>query len=274
MTSATANSILGVTDLFCTWQRSDNTMQAILLPKPNDIIFNPNAKTINITERSKLGVLVLAGRVLDETLPEFELTWGVRTLTLLAMQHGYAFGTPAETPVTGTITTIMVTKGSYEASIAGYEGFGVAVDAVSTGSYENPNSPGVIVSLIQQPFATFNSSTAGSFAVGANFALKFSADLVGTITTAKQVTINVPNLVGSGISLMDEAFTNFAFTYNQILVDRSIIQTTYPSVSLKRDGGTIDAKQDTKLIYSVLDSSGGCSVPLITYLGKAQSRKC
>lgn len=274
MTSATANSIQGITDIFFTWQRSDNTTQAIIVPKPNDTVYNPNAATVDIKERNKLGVSVLAERILDETLPEFELTWGVRTLTLLAMQYGYAFGNPLETPVTEVINTTLVTQSTYVASESGYEGYGVAKDAESTGSYEDPNAPGVIVSLTQQPFDTFNPATSGSFAIGENFAQKFSNDLVGSIVTAKMVTISVPNVVGSGISLVDEAFTNFSLTYNQILVDRSIIQTTYPSVVQKADAVSIDAKQETKITYSVTDSSGGCSVPKVTYLGRAQKRRC
>lgn len=270
----TSQTIQGITDVFFTWQRSNGTNQVIIVPKPNNVTYNPNTTLVPTRERNKLGVSVLLGQITDETTPEIEITWGIKTLTLLAMQYGYAFGTPATTPVTQIINTAIVTQSTYIASESGFEGFGVALDAVSTGSYESPSAPGVIIPLTQQPFATFNPAIPGSFAIGANFAQKYSDDLVGTVSTAKTVTISVPNFIGSGLSLIDEPFTNFALTYNRITSDRTILQTTYDSVVQKADAVSIDAGQETSITYSIVDTSGGCNVPKVQAIGVAQKRRC
>jgi len=271
MTTAVDNGIRGLTDSSIKWRKSDGTSQLVVMPTAVGFVYDPKYKLEDIFKRNKLGVKVLAQRLLDESVPEVELDFGQKTLAVLSAQTGYAFASVTDAnnldPVK-FLDTRLITQSVYPAAAAGYEGKGVVVDAVSDGSYEV--TPGQSVPLTQVPFASFATASVASFAVGADNARSFTSDLIGQV-----VTIETPNHLASVIKLVEQDFRVFELRFNQILVDRTILAWHFPSVNTKLDtAGKVDDKAAVKLAFSINDDGSGCGVPSVTYLGVAQKRRC
>lgn len=271
MVTAVDNGIRGLTDSSIKWLKSDGSSQLVVMPTAVGFVYDPKYKLEDIFKRNKLGVRVLAQRLLDESLPEIELDFGQKTLAVLAAQTGYAFASVADAnnldPVK-FLDTRLITQSSYPAAAIGYEGKGVVVDAVTDGSYET--SPGQSVPLTQVPFASFSDSATASFAIGVDNARKFTTDLIG-----QTVTLETPNHLATVIKLIESDFTQFEIRFNQILVDRTILAWHFPSVTTKLDAaGKIDDKAAVKLTFTINDDGSGCGVPSCSYIGSAQKRKC
>ena len=271
MTTAVDNGIRGLTDSSLKWHTIDGSSQLVLMPTAVGFVYDPKYKLEDIFKRNKLGVRVLAQRLLDESVPEIELDFGQKTLSVLAAQTGYAFASVADAdnldPVK-FLDTRLITQSIYPAAAMGYEGKGIVIDAVTDGSYEV--SPGQSAPLTQVPFASFSGSATASFSVGADNARKFTTDLIG-----QTVTIETPNHLATVIKLVEQDFTQFELRFNQILVDRSILAWHFPSVTTKLDAaGKIDDKAAVKLSFTINDDGSGCGVPSVTYLGSAQKRRC
>jgi hypothetical protein len=110
-----------------------------------------------------------------EYKPTLNVTYSGTSLQRAAFQQGY------NTRRLTTKVTLPITQqalsGAYPPVPVGKRGFAVTVDTVTSGWTQDPETGGSII-LTQQPFATFNPATPNSFAIGGNFARKYSTDLV------------------------------------------------------------------------------------------------
>jgi len=270
MTTAVENGIRGLTDSSLKWLKTDGSSQLVVMPTANAFVYDPKYKLEDIFKRNKLGVRVLAQRLLDEAQPEIEFTFGQKTLSVLAMQLGYALDSVASADNTDpakVIDTKLITQGTYPAAATGTEGKGVVADAVTDASYEM--SPGLNVPLTQVPFASFSSSATASFSIGADNAKKFTSDLIGSV-----VTTETPLPLATALKIVEVDFTVFELRFNQILVDRTILAWHFPSATVKLDASKVDDKAEAKITYTINDDGSGCGVPSVTYLGSAQRRRC
>lgn len=267
MAVETLNGLLGLTDSSLAWKKPDGSRLLIVLPTSAGFVYNSGIEYEDILKNSKLGQRVLAQRRIAQALATVNLRFGVKSLSVLALQLGLAW--EEETSVaTKIIDTLLVKQGSYPAAASGYEGYGISADPTAADASYAP-SPGRNVKLTRQDYGSFNAATPETFAVGANGARLFSDDLIGY-----EVSIEIPTTLATALKIAETDFTQFELRLNQILRDRSIISWYWSAVETKLDEGEVSDEGEAEITFSVVDDGTGCGIPDVTYLGQAQKRKC
>lgn len=162
------NGIFNITEL--------DTNRVLIMPRPATFTFENGLGGNNeITEVDGQGYITKVANSFSERKPTMSMSFSGRNLDLTALQLNQKTQTIAldlRFPY-----RMQVRRATYAASIAGKLGFGLVEDADTRGSYHDPDTGETIV-LTQQPYATFNTATPKSFAIGANFERLFSDDLV------------------------------------------------------------------------------------------------
>lgn len=245
-----------------------------MIPVPNTASFtyNANIEVVEVPTNTVTGVTVVARLIESAAKPELTISLPV---TPIAM--AMAFNAEWEN-VTGR--TIHITKqqtltsNTIPAATTGAEGFGIAANAVSQGSYIDPTDPTTVVELVQDTdFATFDPAVDnGKFAVGANGIIKIADDVVALKPMAQfriPVSLNVRELGES-------PFDTFKVEAKLILVDLSIIKLTFPALQVKPDSRSFDPKSgNVELVLLSINGGSSCNYnPIVEYLGNAQLINC
>lgn len=246
----------------------------IVIPMPNTATFsyNANIEVVEVPTNTVTGVTVIARLIESMAKPEVSISLPTSPIAM-----AMAFNSEWEEAVAQTIFVTKqqtLTSNTIPAATSGYEGFGVAANAVSTASYINPVDPTKVVQLVQDPdFATFDHATDnGKFAVGANGAIKIANDVVALAPMAQ---FRIPNVL-TVQQFGENTFDTFKVEAKLILVDLSIIQLTFPSLQIKPDSRSFDPKSGSvELVLSSLNDGSTCNYnPTVQYLGSAQKINC
>jgi len=231
---------------------TDDIIHALRIPM--DMELNENPEVEKMKAPNLLGREATIGLNQKGVDPELTLTYSGRNTELYALSRGRKMIATAN--LAGFIPRNMqVSRGTYAAVASGKLGFGVAADADVEGSAISGTS-GLRISLTRQPFATFDPISPNSFAIGANFARKFSDDLV---TRRAYVHLLIPN-----------TFTNVREVSEEVLGPQEIIAlirnsddatltyVTAPNATIDPSGNAINPKADNTAIKFILSSAGRC----------------
>lgn len=243
----------------------DGTERVLVLPNASEVSFDQGIELEEVMAASPLGEMTLVDIYPKARNPKITLKFPKKTPEILGMKMGYAFEETTNMPAIIARNGIKVT-GDIPASLAGYEGFGIAADVVGAeASYLDENQTSV--PLTQVDFATAMGSSTLSFAVGLNGAMKFSSDLLG-----KYVSWRIPAIIASGMTLTEAAFSRFAMTLVSVQRDLKVVCFEFPEVVSPGDG-EISFNDDTIDIEMRMVYDGSNCLPFrVKYLG--QARKC
>ena len=180
----------------------------IICPTAKSVKVSPQDSYAEVTETDCNANEIIALKYMNKSATEVAVEFGnaypeLQALTmnkgnvLVASDAAVPFGL-AWLNVPDTLTPTVA------ASTTGVYGFGVVADAVTTAvALINGQS----IQLTQSAFASFSFASVRSFAVGANGALKFSADLAGRVYTLGGALHTVANVVdtdgGRSIGLLE-----------------------------------------------------------------------
>lgn len=147
-------------------------VKAYRTPSNAEIDDNPDIEDILGTDG--LGNETIIGVDVKGFKPVLTLTYGGTNTPLTALQRGRKI-TQGMFDLT-IAKEMQVIKPDYAGAPTGKYGFGVTADAETLGG--TTSETGELIPLVQQDFEGFLPATPNSFAIGANFARKFSTDLV------------------------------------------------------------------------------------------------
>lgn len=225
-----------------------NFTRALRLPTDVVIDDNPDLEDINGTD--SLGRETIIDVDVRGFKPVLTLTYSGANTALTALQRGrklqsglFDLTIPKE---------MQVVKGTYAAAPVGKIGYGVVVDAETLGGTTDEN--GQFVPLTQQDFADFDPTDTLSFAIGANFARKFSDDLV---EGRKFVQLAIPQSI-QATTISEEALGPQKI---DVLVRNSNDTLTYLkaySAIIRPEGSGFRPKADTFEIRFNLSGLGQC----------------
>jgi hypothetical protein len=171
-----------------------------------------------------------------------QLKFGGTSLPLLGLKTNRQWASATSTTLEYYRTAYDVPSDGVVAALAtGYLGYGIVADATSKASYIDVN--GLSVDLVQGTFASFDAAaTPLGFAVGANGALKFGQSLWN-----KSIAIAIPLPSTNFYTLNNLPFTNLAAKMRVCLVNLSVFEWVFNSVSIDTTGNVPFAAADTEL---------------------------
>jgi hypothetical protein len=242
----------------------------MVLPTATGGVLNPGIKDQEILAMSRLGEMVIVDTYPMERKPEIKLDWNQKNPQLIGMRLGLQFQPVASVAARYVNNGLLVTgTGVYAASAVGFEGKGITADNVATNAYMlNPDQS--TTALTRQPFTSFVAATTASYAQGADGAMLFSTDLIGSY-----VAFEVPQTLTTANALTAIPSGTFGMTMMTILTDRTILQWDFPSVSVKKSQGDINMSEAKMEITFYIQYDGSTCLPYqITYKGQAQKRTC
>ena len=149
---------------------------------------------------------------------------------------------------------MQVTKADYLGTTTGKVGFGIPEDAVTAASTMSEALESV--ELEQQPFASFDPSTPNSFAIGENFARKFSTDLV-----ARRAFVHLETPLPTGKSaryLSEETVGPQKIEILAKSTNDTVTLVRIPSATIDPSGTGFDPKADAVDIVFDLSGLGVC----------------
>lgn len=218
---------------------------------PTTVMIEDNADVEEITGLDGLGRETVIDTNVKGFKPVLTLTYPGANLDLYAMSRGrtvdrinLALFLPKQ---------MKIRKALYPAATTGRIGFGVVKDAVSSASTtETDFDP---VQLTQQPWDTFNAATPLSFAIGDNFARKFSDDLVAAQQVI-DITVPLPSKSVRTVTEDTLGFQSFQMMIRS--TNDSVTLIDVPSAKVNPAGSKLDPKADNIEIKFILSGLGVC----------------
>jgi hypothetical protein len=238
----------GISNLNLT-RLSDNTV--LNWPAPDNFVLDLGIEQRVQFTRDNTGNRVRAGSYKAGENPSLSISYGFIQPEMISFKIGTQFA--SQTLSTYLPHQVLVNKTSFAAGAVGTLFNGVVADDSKAIASKTVN--GLSVALTQADFATFDGSVDDQFALGADGALKFSANLVAT---QEVVTVSIPADV-TGLALSDVVVG--AHRLNAKLVDNSnkaFLFEAY-SVTPNLEGGSIEFGAENMDIPLFLNSSAGCS---------------
>jgi hypothetical protein len=193
------------------------TNRFLALPAPSGATWNENIEEQVYTQRDAEGVLKFDEAMTTGRQPAATLNYSRFTKEILALRLGRKL---EEQALTGSPWAFSqrLTKLAFPANAAGFAGEGMVTDIASASYLKN----GISTPLARQPFATFVPATAGSFAQGADGALKFSTDLLN-----KWVTVYGTYPETAADVLSEDLFGIFELTIFGVLQEAGVKEVFY-----------------------------------------------
>lgn len=265
MAKALYSTIQGLTDTSIKTEAG----KLLVLPTAAGGVLNPGIKDQEIMAMSRIGEMVIVDTYPIERKPEIKLDWNQKNIQLLSIRLGLEFKTQTAVVAKFVNSGLLISKTSYPASAIGFEGKGILADQAGSIAF-SLGADQIAVALTRTPFASFAPAGLLTYAQGADGAMKFSDDLLGTY-----VAFEVPQTLASAVALSDTPVGTFAMTMMTIMQDRSILQWNFPSVAVKKDQGDINLTEAKMEISFYVQYDGSTCLPYeIIYKGQAQKRTC
>jgi hypothetical protein len=169
----------------------------------------------------------------------------------LAFQQGYT--TRNLTARIITPITQQALASAFPPVPAGKRGSSVLADTPTNGWTQNPET-GASVILTQQPFAGFDPAIANSFAIGANFARKYSTDLV-----TKRAFVSLAPSSNLPVETISEEEIGY-LEVNAVMVndDNTLDYLYVPTAIVDPSGSGINPQENNFQVKLVLSPLGRC----------------
>jgi hypothetical protein len=218
---------------------------------PNNLTIENGIAATMKTGVSGEGLETNVGVNRTEYKPTATLAFGRSNLQLLAFQQGYATRS-----LTAKIIVPLTQQalGAFYAPVpSGKRGFGVAVDTPTRGWIQDPET-GLSVILAQQPFATFSPATPNSFAVGANFARKYSNDIV-----ARRAFVSLAPTANLPVTTISEEELGY-LEINAVMVndDNTLDYLVIPTATVDPSGSGINPQENNLQVKLICAAIGRC----------------
>lgn len=218
---------------------------------PTTVMIEDNADVEEITGLDGLGRETVVDTNVKGFKPVLTLTYPGANLDLYAMSRGrtverinLALFLPKQ---------MKIRRSLYPAATTGRMGFGVVKDAVSSAATTDTGYDPI--QLTQQPWDTFDATVNNTFAIGENFARKFSDNLVAS---NQVIDITVP-LPSKSVRTVTE--DTLGFQSIQIMArstNDSVTLIDIPSAKINPSGSKLDPKADSLELKFILSGLGVC----------------
>lgn len=243
----TLNGIVGmtITDL------ESSIVRPYRLPTNATIQDNPEVQ--KLTGNDSLGRETNIGSYITGYKPTLTLNYSGDFLDLNALKKGRKIETLAFDDLV-LPKEMQVRKSEYQAVPTGKVGFGIAADVVTSASTVNELLE--VVQLTQQDYATFDPTTTNSFAIGADFARKFSNDLV-----ARRAFVHIEVPMATGISARYIGEETIGPQKIQMMVkstNDTVSLVRIPQATIDPSGTGFNPKADTMEVVFDLSGLGTC----------------
>ena len=232
----------------------------IVLSTPNEITLNKGVTLTELMSANQLGEMVLVDQFTNENRPSLSLTFPTQNPETVGLREGYKPRTATETRETWVARgPISFAKQSIPSGTNSDEGVGVVADPFGAlASYLDDSG-------ISQPI-TIGTYAAGvppaspaSIAIGVDFALEISEDLLG-----KYLTIYCPNNL-AGITYLSEADIQENFQIDVSFVTRPNLRVghiRFYKALLNPSSGDINlgAESNIQVDYSIVPDGAHCKL--------------
>ncbi|MFN6560035.1 MAG: hypothetical protein RMY28_009525 [Nostoc sp. ChiSLP01] len=205
---------------------------------PSNAIIEDNADIEKITGTDSLGRETNVGNNERAFKPVLTLTYSGANIDLYALQRGRKV-TRASFDTLVLPKEMKIKKASYAGAAAGKVGYGIVKDVATKASIIETDLD--ILALTQQPYDTFNAGTPNSFAVGDNFARKFSTDLV---TAQSLVHIKVPLPSISARTISEDTLGPQSINMLVKSTNDTVTLVEVPSAQIDPSGSRFDPKAE------------------------------
>jgi hypothetical protein len=243
-----------------------NPDNLIVVPNPSDVVYDPGIELTETMTVNGFGDMVRADAEINQKAERITCTFPKKTINVLGMKQWQKPETDTNILAAYRRNAMKVTVNSYAAATSGQYGFGVTANVESKASYLDED--GISVPLTQDSvFADFDPETTTlGFAVGANRALKFSDDLIG-----KQISLEVPFTLASGVKLGEELFNRFILSLIVVQNDRKIFAEEYSQVIVDPTGEINFNAEAQEVAFMAIYDGSGCTTKQTKYLGQLAS---
>ena len=246
----------------------NDTGIAIALQATNQVVFNPGITQEVVYASNELGVEVPVRQIVSREDPTIQVTFPRKNLDALSQGLNRKWvKAGSSTPVAVRfIRQFTPTANTTPAATTGLEGFALTADPA--GARASANLAGVSEALTLDVFATIDPVVdTKSFAVGANGALKFTNDVVGS-----PVVVDVPYTINGLYYLGEQPFANLSLTITLIMDDFKLIQMRFPRAAISQDNATINfAEGGVQATYRSIFDGTRCVPYDLAYLGLARA---
>lgn len=243
----------------------------IVLASPSEATLNKGISLTEINTTSQFGEMVLADSFVNENKPTLALTFPLFTPQTVALREGVKLETSTDTYPTWVIRSpFLVGAQIYPAALTGQEGFGVLANPTGArASYLDVDGISKPITIAGTFSPTTPPAGTATMAIGADFALAFSADLVG-----KYVSIYCPNQLAGIIRLSETPEDTFEINLTGMTRAMQPWHIKVYSAVLKQDTGDYDfaGEQNMSLEFQIVNQGAGCRLYEFQWL--PQVRKC
>lgn len=228
---------------------SDNSI--IAGQGPTNLTIENGMATAMKTGVSGEGLETNIGINRTEYKPMATLAYSGSNLKRIAFQQGYT--TRNLTAKIILPITQQALAGAYPPVPLGKRGFTVTIDTPTSGWVQDPET-GASIILTQQPFATFSPTVPNSFAIGGNFARKYSTDLV-----QKRAFVSLAPSANLPVETISEEELGY-LEINAVMVndDNTLDYLQIPTALVDPAGSGINPQENNFQVKLVLSPIGRC----------------
>ena len=235
---------------------TDNATGVIyVLPQPSKFALNTGITELKKQASSQLGVKVTSTTVISAEEPIITLSFATATAFISGMLMGRKFALQSVASFLAKNNLLLTSNTLNPVTSAGELGFGSLADVAGAKAAVFRNNQNVSLTYVPT-FSTFDpAATTDSFAVGANHALKFSNNLVGS-----PVTYQIPLPAAQRLALT--ADTNFDYGVKVFFLDLANRVSYFEATSVKPVlGKTFDPSAESVDVELRVNYNGSFCAP-------------
>jgi hypothetical protein len=230
----------------------NNTLRVLDNPKSAELDFG--FKELVRSSTSSQGVEVDVSREIQAEKPKFSVEMGGLTEEVWEIMSGRLWQESASVASFYGRNRDALNTVSWSADAAGFEGYGIAADAVGYAAiFKNGKS----VALTQQTFGTFNPATLLSFGVGANGQMVFSTD-----TLEYQKSWKIPQTLSNVRTMSSTRVANVGVILTIIDASLYVYRFSAPNCQPILDGLNINFAAETQKVQFAVQFDGSSCRPL------------
>lgn len=235
---------------------TDNATGVIyVLPNPSKFALNTGITELKKQAASQLGVKVTSTTVIASEEPIITLSFATATSFISAMIMGRKFALQSVASYLSKNNLLLSSNSLTGVSNAGELGYGSLADVAGAKAAVFRANQNVALTYVT-PFSTFDPvATTDSFSVGANHALKFSDNLVGS-----PISYQIPLPAASRLALT--ADTNFDYGVKVFFLDLANRVSMFEATSVKPVlGKTFDPSAESVDVELRVNYNGSTCAP-------------
>jgi hypothetical protein len=235
---------------------TDNATGVIyVLPNPSKFALNTGITELKKMAASQLGVKVTSTTVIASEEPLITLSFATATAFIAGMLMGRKFALQSISSYLAKNNLLLAASTRAGVSNAGEEGYGSLADVAGAKAAVFRANQNVPLTYVANYAGFSTSGTTDSFAVGANHALKFSDNLIGS-----PVSYQIPLPTAQRLALT--ADTNFDYGVKVFFLDLANRVSLFEATSVKPVlGKTFDPSAESVDVELRVNYSGSTCAP-------------